>query len=79
MARTVPPLPDPRVPMFDDQTMGATWRQFWVNLLLWIGGTPNGPNLAAAPSYANDAAAAAGGVAIGSFYRNGSVIQVRVT
>ena len=30
-------------------------------------------------SYANDAAAAAGGVAIDQVYRNGSVIQVRVT
>ena len=29
-------------------------------------------------NYANDAAAATGGVAIGSLYRNGSVIQVRV-
>lgn len=30
------------------------------------------------PSYANDAAAAAGGVQIGEEYRNGSVVQVRV-
>ena len=29
-------------------------------------------------SYANDAAAAVGGVAIGQLYRNGSVVQVRV-
>jgi hypothetical protein len=36
--------------------------------------------LAASPSYANDAAAAAaaGGVAVGGLYRNGSVVQVRV-
>jgi len=31
------------------------------------------------PNYANDAAAAAGGLAIGDVYRNGSVLQVRVT
>ena len=30
-------------------------------------------------NYANDAAAAAGGVAVGGFYRNGSVVMVRVT
>ena len=30
-------------------------------------------------TYANDAAAAAGGVAIGQLYRNGSVVQVRVS
>lgn len=29
-------------------------------------------------TYANDAAAAAGGVAIGQLYRNGSAVQVRV-
>lgn len=34
--------------------------------------------LAASTSYANDAAAAAGGVAVGQRYRNGSVVQVRV-
>ena len=34
--------------------------------------------LAASNSYANDAAAAAGGVAVGQLYRNGSVVQVRV-
>lgn len=29
-------------------------------------------------NYANDAAAAAGGILIGQLYRNGSVVQVRV-
>lgn len=32
----------------------------------------------ASTSYANDAAAAAGGVAVGQVYRNGSVVQVRI-
>lgn len=31
------------------------------------------------PNYANDAAAAAGGVAVGAMYRNGSVLMVRVS
>jgi len=30
-------------------------------------------------NYVNDAAAASGGVAVGSVYRNGSVLQVRVS
>jgi hypothetical protein len=30
-------------------------------------------------NYANDAAAEAGGVAVGALYRNGSAIQVRVS
>jgi hypothetical protein len=78
MARAVPPLPAPNVPEFIGEVMSPTWRQFWLNLLLWISGTPNGANLAASASYANDAAAAAGGVPIGGFYRNGSIVMVRV-
>ena len=35
--------------------------------------------LAGLGNYANDAAAATGGVAVGSMYRNGSVLMVRVT
>lgn len=35
--------------------------------------------LAAIPDYANDAAAAAGGVPIGGKYRNGSVLQIRIS
>lgn len=82
MARTVPPLPDAKVIEFPGNSMVPTWRSFWQNLLLYIGQTPSGDNLAASPSYANDAAAAAGGVEIGQFYRNEtapgvSVIQVR--
>jgi hypothetical protein len=36
-------------------------------------------DLSAIPDYANDAAAAAGGVPVGGRYRNGSVLQIRVT
>lgn len=36
------------------------------------------PDLSASTTFANDAAAATGGVLIGGFYRNGSVVQVRV-
>ena len=35
--------------------------------------------LSSSTSYANDAAAATGGVAVGQFYRNGSVVQIRVS
>lgn len=75
----IPPLPVQNVPEFANNVMSPTWRQFWIQLLLSIGELPNGPALAASPSYANDAAAAAGGVSIGGYYRNGSVVQVRVT
>ena len=42
----------------------------WVNFMI---------NTLASQSYANDAAAAVGGVSIGFPYRNGSVVQVRVS
>ena len=41
-------------------------------------GTIASTTLPGSASYANDAAAAAGGVAVGSFYRNGSALMVRV-
>ncbi len=34
--------------------------------------------IASLANYANDAAAAVGGIAVGQFYRNGSVVQIRV-
>lgn len=61
-------------------------KRYFVTLLYlnanWlIGGYPYDSDavLAASPSYANDTAAAAGGVAIGAEYRNGSFKCVRVT
>ena len=41
--------------------------------------TPSTLNLAGLGNYANDTAAASGGVAINGIYRNGSVLQIRVT
>ncbi len=37
------------------------------------------PNMPSSTTYANDGAAAAGGVAVGELYRNGSVVQCRIT
>jgi hypothetical protein len=75
MARQLPPLPDPKVPMFGpDGTMSPTWRVFWQGLLLYVSCV----DLQQSPSYPNDAAAAAGGVRIGEEYRNNNVRQVRI-
>ena len=41
--------------------------------------TPDNLSLKALGNYANDAAAATGGVQIGSMYRNGSALMVRVS
>lgn len=50
--------------------------QFWK----FVGALPasNITGLAALGNYANDTAAAAGGVPIGGMYRNGSILMVRV-
>lgn len=51
------------------------------NLRLSRGGGTGGISLGSAGigNYANDAAAAAGGVGVGGIYRNGSVLQIRVS
>jgi hypothetical protein len=41
--------------------------------------TLDAPKVTGLGNYANDGAAAAGGVPVGGIYRNGSVLQVRVT
>lgn len=38
-----------------------------------------GPELPGLGNFANDAAAATGGVAVGNLYRNGSIVMVRVS
>jgi len=49
----------------------------------WVNGSAQNPvvlpSLAATTSYANDSAAASGGVKVGQIYRNGSVLQIRVS
>ena len=50
------------------------------NVSLYLGPKGSGilrTGLANVPNYANDAAAASGGVPLGGFYRNGSVVMVR--
>jgi hypothetical protein len=44
-----------------------------------LGGVIGSAELLALGNYANDAAAAAGGVAVGGMYRNGSALMVRVS
>ena len=60
-------------------TLSPTWvAATTLALQPTTGGTITMPALQASTTYANDAAAATGGVAIGQLYRNGSVIQIRV-
>ena len=58
-----------------DGRLTAAWTAYFQDTSDAVGALAS---LASGASYANDAAAAAGGVAIGSLYRNGSVVCVRV-
>ncbi len=76
----VPPLPQQNVAEWDNaRSMTPVWRSFWISLLQVIVALNGGTALFTFGNYANDAAAAAGGVKIGQMYRNGSVVQIRVT
>jgi hypothetical protein len=71
MATQINRIPTPSVTLVDPQT--GIIDQYWYDYLAALaGGQP-------LKNFANDAAAAAGGVAINGFYRNGSVVQIRVT
>lgn len=60
-------------------TLNLTWTpQTRLTIQPTTGQTIYMPALQASTSYANDAAASAGGVAVGQLYRNGSVIQIRI-
>lgn len=59
-------------------TLNLTWPTTKGLYLQTSGGALFTSGLQASTSYANDAAAAGGGVAVGQLYRNGSVIQCRI-
>ena len=58
--------------------LNLTWTAQTTLALQPSGGPITLPGVRVSTTYANDAAAATGGVAIGQLYRNGSVIQIRV-
>ena len=65
-ARTIPLInPDDRTGL-----VSRGWYEFFQSI---------STGLATSASYANDAAAEAGGVAVGEYYRNGSAVQIRIT
>jgi hypothetical protein len=70
----------------DTRQTAVAWVSFWQGaadeasaaLALATVASALGATLAASVSYASDAAAAAGGIAVGGLYRSGSVVCVRV-
>jgi hypothetical protein len=63
-------VPIPSVAIIDRATGLVTkdWYDFFVNL-----------NIANLKNFADDTAAAAGGIAINGLYRTGSIVKIRVT
>lgn len=60
----------------DDKQVARPWYDWLLRIDLLV--RPITHSNLLANNYANDAAAAAGGIPIGGLYRNGSVIQIRV-
>lgn len=73
----VQPLPLPSIPWFDSRT-GRPTLEFgrWATALDAV---MRGGLLGTLTNAANDGAAAAAGVPLNGLYRNGSVVQIRVT
>jgi hypothetical protein len=71
-------LPPPSVPWVDTQGRPTQAFAQYITQTDALARLLAGGNIGTLISAANDAAAAQAGVAIGSYYRNGSVVQVRV-
>lgn len=68
---------NPKPPIQDEVSIRSLgWVAYFSNLFRYINGLPlSGQSL---PNYVDDAAAAAGGVPLHGYYRNGSIVMQRV-
>jgi hypothetical protein len=71
MATQINRIPPPGVPLVDTKT-GIINEYWWDFLAGLAGGQP-------LKDFADDTAAAAGGIALNGFYRTGSAVKIRVT
>jgi hypothetical protein len=69
------PNPPIQTPISGD--LPLQWRMFFTQLAHFLKGSPASSELL--PSYANDAAAAVGGVPLYGYYRTGSAVKQRVS
>lgn len=78
--RAPPPVVPEHVPYVEAASGRPTVEFFrWVQTLFsWASSMSSSSFVDLPGDYANDAAAAAGGVPVGGIYRNGSVLMVRV-
>lgn len=77
-ASSLSPLPQQNAPVLREEggnVFSLLWRTYLSGLDRMFRTAQFGPLVSAA----NDAAAAAAGVPINGFYRNGSIVQIRVT
>lgn len=68
---------DPQFPINPAGPASQVFRDYLIKLDAVVAALAGG-TLPALGNFANDAAASAGGVAIGNMYRNGSILMVRV-
>lgn len=79
MAAAPSPLPPPNLAVtWSGKAPTQVYAIYWQSLDATVRALA-GNNLGPLTNAANDAAAAAAGVAINQLYRNGSVVQIRVT
>jgi hypothetical protein len=69
--------PTPPIQTAINGQLPIQWRAFFSQLVIFLTASPkSGEEL---PSYANDAAAAVGGVPLWGYYRTGSTVKQRVS
>lgn len=74
------PLNTQGSPIVDGQGVPNPMFARWLDFVRRFIADPTSPFVAQAlpQNFANDAAAATGGIAVGQFYRNGSILMIRV-
>lgn len=74
------PLPTQGTPVVDGYGVPNPMFGRWLDYVKRFLADPTSPFVSQPlpQNFANDAAAAAGGIAVGQLYRNGSIVQIRV-
>jgi hypothetical protein len=76
-ASSVPPQPSISTEVI--QTLDNTFQQLWRNYFVALDNMLRTGQYGPLPDAADDSAAATAGVPVNGFYRNGNVVQVRIT
>jgi hypothetical protein len=71
-----PPQPPVQSSLENNGILEMSWSAYFSTLTSYLGGMPFSKQ--ALPNFTNDTTAAAGGVALYAYYRNGSIVMQRV-